>query len=427
MRSSDPVGGASPAPRPGASAAGQSGLRLTAFVCAMVLIGGLVTVAYSFGVRNAQPSAAAEVVEHPGGFGTPEGDEPVEVPSDVPEDLAPVLDLYEDLNSEAVEAPAGDAIVEGALEGMLEALDDPYATFYNEAAFAEFNELMSGEGTFSGVGMVVEETPEGIFVVTVLPDTPAERAGVESGEQIVSVNGENVRGKPIQQVTEMIKGKAGTEVRIGFAGGEAGQRELTIERAELHFPTLTSEQFDSGAGYIRLLQFTDDAGERVRDAVGQLVEQGAEGIILDLRGNPGGFLREAVEVAGAFIEDGLVVSVQERAGQREALEATGDAFEDVPLVVLVDEGSASASEIVAGAIQDAGRGTVIGQTTFGKGTVQTIRSLPDGSGFKFTTARYFTPSGDSIEGVGVKPDRLVDEDADALEVAKDVLRSLVAG
>jgi carboxyl-terminal processing protease len=177
-----------------------------------------------------------------------------------------------------------------------------------------------------------------------------------------------------------------------------------VTRAEFDLPIVTSETLEDDVGYINLLQFVEGAGERVREEVAAMVDDGVAGIVLDLRENPGGLLNEAVAVSSVFIEDGNIVTVEERSREREVFEAVGDAYEQVPLVVLVDDHSASASEIVAGAIQDADRGTIVGEQTFGKGTVQTITQLSDGSGAKFTTARYYTPSGDSIEGVGVKPD-----------------------
>ncbi len=181
-----------------------------------------------------------------------------------------------------------------------------------------------------------------------------------------------------------------------------------------------------GAGYVQLRQFTSGVGADLRDEVDKLVERGAKGIVLDLRGNPGGLLNEAVDVGSVFIEQGRIVSVKERGTRARVYNAQGDALEDLPLVVLVNKGSASASEIVAGAIQDADRGTLVGQRTFGKGTVQTIHRLDSGGGVKYTTAEYFTPSGDSIEDVGVKPERKVVGEKEQLAAARNALKALIA-
>ncbi len=378
--------------------------RLTAISCAVVLLAGVATAAYNEGVAD-------------GGVGV------VSSGGDAGRRTRVVDEVFAKVDAGAVERPDDDELVEGAVNGLLEALGDPYAQYYDAEAFSAFNDLLDGE--FSGVGLVLEEKPAGVTVVTVLEGAPAERAGVEVGERIVSVDGKDVRDLPIDVIVDRVKGDAGTEVTLGLAGGRAGRREITLTRERIDVPNLESRLLDDGSGYVKLLQFSNDSGERVRKAVDELVDSGARGIVLDLRGNPGGLLSEAVSVASVFIEDGAIVSVREREAERETLTARGDALESLPLVVLVDNSSASASEIVAGAVQDAGRGTIVGQTTFGKGTVQTIERLDAGGGVKFTTAEYFTPSGDSIEGVGVKPDEVV-EGADAqLSAAQRVLRAML--
>jgi carboxyl-terminal processing protease len=322
------------------------------------------------------------------------------------EDLRPLTELYEALNEQAVDRPDAEALVDGAIEGMLEQVDDPYSKFFSAGDFAEFNASL--DGTFSGVGLMLEETPDGPVIVSVLEGTPAQEAGIEEGERIVEVDGEDVAGDPLEKIVAKVKGEAGTSVRLGLAGGDEGRRTLEITRAEFDLPLVESELVDGDIGYVQLYQFADGAGQRVRRAVRSLRDEGARGIVLDLRGNPGGLLNEAISVASVFIEDGEIVSVQKRGGEREVYDAVDDAFESIPVVVLVDGNSASASEIVAGAVQDADRGTIVGETTFGKGTVQTIAQFSDGSGAKFTTARYYTPSGDSIEGVGVEPEVTVE-------------------
>lgn len=262
--------------------------------------------------------------------------------------------------------------------------------------------------------------------MTVFEGSPAAEAEMEVGERITSVDGTPVEGEPLDVVVDRIKGEEGTEVTLGLTGGAAGDREVTIERRSIELPNLTSELLDGGVGYVGLLQFTDGIGDEVRSAVTDLRDEGATSIVLDLRGNPGGLLQEAVDVAGVFVEDGAVVSVVERGQAAEEVEATGDAFAELPLAVLVDGGSASASEIVAAAVQDLDRGPIVGETTFGKGTVQTIRPLTDGSGMKFTTAEYLTPSGGSIEGTGVVPDREVAERDAQLDAAVELLSAAVA-
>ncbi len=339
--------------------------------------------------------------------------------ADAVADLDPVIELYEALNENAVDAPDAEKLVDGAIQGMLDQVDDDYARYFPAEDFEDFNASL--DGTFSGVGLMLTDTPDGPVIVSVLEGTPAEEAGIEEGERIVSVDGEDVSGDPLEQIVAKVKGEAGTTVTLGLAGGDEGRRTLEITRAEFDLPLTTREMLDGDIGYVRLYQFAQNAGERVRRDVRALLDDGARGIVLDLRTNPGGLLDEAVSVASVFVEDGEIVSVQKRRGEREMYDAVDDAFEDVPLVVLVNERSASASEIVAGAVQDADRGPIVGETTFGKGTVQTIAQFSDGSGAKFTTARYFTPSGDSIEGVGVEPDVGValDDDEEPVEIEDD--------
>lgn len=371
----------------------------------LVLLVGMVTAAYQLGARSADnPTVTA------GG-------------SDGEVDLGTLEELLERIRDEAVDAPSDQVLIEGAIDGMLEALGDDYALYYDAEEFAEFNRSL--DGSFFGVGLLLEESPEGATVVRALPDTPAEAAGIEVGEIIVSVDGEDVREVPLTTVVDMVTGPEGTPVVLGLEGGSAGPREVELVRAEIAVPTVESQLLDDGSGLVHLLTFSERSAEQVTQEIESLIDQGAEGIILDLRGNPGGLLSEAVEVAGVFVADELIVTVREANGQTRRLTADGQALTDLPLVVLVDEGSASASEIVAAAMQDLGRAEVVGETTFGKGTVQTVRPLSEG-GVKFTTAIYLTPSGDSIEGVGVKPDVTVSGEEEQVAAAQEALARTIA-
>jgi carboxyl-terminal processing protease len=387
--------------------------RVLGLACLVVLVAGMVTIAYQAGMQRASGSGPVQL--------------PGESSETLPEEFSAISDLYERISTDAVEPPDDDVLVEGALEGMLERLDDDYAVYYDPAEFMSFNELL--EGSFSGVGVMLEDTPDGHQIVNVLEETPAEAAGLEEGEYIVSVDGEDMRGAPLEAVVDRVQGEEGDPVTLGLEGGSAGEREVEVVRAELDRPVLETELLGDGVGHLQVLQFTENVAERVRTASQELVAQGARGIVLDLRGNPGGLLREAVRLTSVFVEEGRVVSVRESGGREETFDASGeaDALADIPLVVLVNGGSASASEIVAGAIQDLDRGEVIGEQTFGKGTVQTVRPLPGGAGVKFTTAEYFTSSGDSIEGSGIEPDRTVSEPEEQLDVAQEAVRSLLVG
>lgn len=377
--------------------------RLTAVLCCLVLLAGVATVAYDAGAAVA-PSSAAVVPAASLGF---------------------LEEMAQTLEADALRPPDEGELVTGAVDGMLEALDDPYARYYDPEAFDDLNASL--DGGFSGIGVVLEEGSAGVTVVSVIEGSPADRAGVQEGERIVSVDGEPVEDLPINAIVERVKGEAGTDVVLGFAGGPQGRRELRMTRERIELPNVDTELLDDNVGYIRMRQFTSGIGEQIRSSVNELVAEGAAGIVLDLRGNPGGLLNEAVNVASVFIEEGTVVEVKDRDDPRRAYRAKGDAIEGLPLVVLVNKGSASASEIVAGAVQDRGRGTVVGERTFGKGTVQNIHRLDAGGGVKYTSAEYFTPSGDSIEDVGVKPDRIAQGDAEEqLAAAQEALADLIA-
>jgi len=379
--------------------------RITATACALVFVAGVAQAAYSRGLADAGGGRAAASTDAGDGLGV-------------------VAEVLEQLDADAVKAPDGDKLADGAVDGILRALDDPYAQYFDADEFAEFNDALDGE--FSGVGLVLEEGPKGVRIVSVLDGTPAAEAGITEGERIVSVDGTDVSDKPINVIVERVKGEAGTDVTLGLAGGSQGRHEVTLTRRQIDTPNIEAKQLDDGTGYVRLLQFTGGVGDAVRGEVERLVAEGATGIVLDLRGNPGGLLPEAISIASIFIEDGPIVSVQERDAERRNYSARGDALAELPLVVLVDKGSASASEIVAGAVQDNDRGDIVGTSTFGKGTVQTIQTLDSGGGVKFTTAEYFTPSGDSIEGVGVQSDQVVRGDDAQLAAAQRALQAAVA-
>ena len=340
-----------------------------------VLLAGIVTASYRLGVRD----------------------------SGLPAEFDVLAQIYARVHAEAVKEPDDAALAEGAAVGMLAGLDDPYASYFDAEGFGRFSELL--EGSFTGVGLLLEEAPGGVLqVVKVIEGGPAEAAQVEVGERIVSVDGQPMANLPAEEVVRRVRGPEGTAVRVGFEGGSKGPRELQLTRARVELPVIEHRLLPDGVGVIELMEFPEDAGERVRAAVQDLVGQGARGIVLDLRGNPGGLLTEAVSVASVFVEDGPIVQVKERDQPLRAYEAEGKAYGQIPLVVLIDKGTASASEIVAQAVKTHARGRVVGVTSFGKGTVQVVRPLEGGAGVKFTIAEYLGPKGEAIEGKGVAPD-----------------------
>ncbi len=339
-----------------------------------------------------------------------------------------VEEAYDEIVSSAVDAPAEEALARGAIKGMLEVLkkDDPYALFYSPTAFRSFQELTSGK--FSGIGVWLKDKGGELTIVSVLPSTPAVEAGLEEGDVIRTIDGRAVGTLTSDEAVAHIKGPEGTDVELGI--DRAGEElDFTITRAEIDLPNLRASLRSDGLGYIQLFGFARGAGDEVRDEVAEMLDQGAEGIVLDLRNNGGGLFTEAVEVASVFIEQGDVVIYREagRGSEPEetTYEAEGDAFEDVPLVVLVNEGTASASEIVAGALQDQERATLIGTTTYGKGSVQEVVRLRDASALKLTTAAYVTPEGRDINGKGIAPDVEVSDAVEQKDRAVEILKGIV--
>jgi carboxyl-terminal processing protease len=335
-----------------------------------------------------------------------------------------VQDAFEEIRSSAVDAPTSEQLARGAVKGMLEVLkkEDPYALFYSPTAYRSFQELTTGE--FSGIGVWLKDKEEGLTIVSVLPSTPAVTAGLREGDVIRTIDGKAVADITSDEAVAHIKGPEGTEVSLGILR-EGEELEFEITRAEIALPNLQANLRADGLGYIQLFGFARGAGTEVREEVDAMLDQGAEGIVLDLRNNGGGLFSEAVEVASVFIEDGDVVIYRERPEGDTTYEAEGDAFEDVPLVVLVNEGTASASEIVAGALQDQERATLIGVKTYGKGSVQEVVRLRDASALKLTTAAYLTPEGRDINGSGIEPDVEVAETAEQKDRAVEILKGII--
>lgn len=328
------------------------------------------------------------------------------------------------IRGSALRSPGRKVLVKAAVRGMLEGLDDPYAAYLSPQAYRTLKEDES-EGQFSGVGLWMKEEDGRFKIVSVLDSSPAAAAGLQAGDLITSIDAKPVEGLALGEVSGRIQGRPGTTVRL-VVERESANREFVIKRRKLDLPTVSSRMIADRVGLVELVLFHGEAGRKVREAVTSLEKRGARGFILDLRGNPGGFLDEAVNVAEVFLDGGKVVSYRERGQPEVAYEATSPAATKLPLVVMVDEGSASASEVVAGAIQDRQRGLIVGTETYGKGSVQSFFPLSDGSAIKLTTASYFTPSGRAIGERGVIPDISVVERARQLARAKEVITGILA-
>jgi carboxyl-terminal processing protease len=328
-----------------------------------------------------------------------------------------------------------DALLDRSLEAAVESLDDRFSAYFDPETFEHFREATSGG--FEGVGMTVEAAARGLRVVNIFDGSPAEQAGLESGDIIVRADGRQLAGKTAAEATALIKGPKGTHVELRVRS-DGRERDVRVRRDRVDVPVVESRMRRADGeqiGHVTLVGFTSGAHGEVRRAVRTLLDDGAEGIVLDLRGNGGGLLNEAVLISSIFIPEGPIVSTKGRSRAERVFEATGDSIDtDVPVVVLVDRDSASASEIVAGAIKDRDRGTVVGMPTFGKGVFQEVQRLPNGGALDITVGEYFTPSGRNLggggttRGTGVPPDVRARDDSDtrrdealqaALRVAAD--------
>jgi carboxyl-terminal processing protease len=295
-----------------------------------------------------------------------------------------------------------DQLLDKSLGAAVKSLDDQFSHYFSPKDYADFQEVTQGQ--FSGVGMTVEETKKGLRVMTVYDGSPADKGGLKPGDVVVAVNGRSIAGSSSEASTARIKGPAGTPVTLTVRSGKR-EHEVKLERAQVDIPVVETTMERKGSrkvGHVRLAGFTSGAHGEVSQAVHKLLRQGADGIVLDLRDNGGGLLNEAVLISSIFIPEGKIVSTKGRTRPERVYEATGGAIPaKVPVAVLVNRQSASASEIVTGALQDRKRATVVGTRTFGKGVFQEIEQLSNGGALDITVGEYFLPSGRNIGGGGV--------------------------
>ncbi len=307
-----------------------------------------------------------------------------------------------------VEDVSDSTLIQGAIKGMLQGLD-PHSSYFTPEQYKTFITDMKGE--FGGLGMTIGMRNEAVTVIAPIEDTPASRAGIQAGDLIFKIDNTTTAGMDTEGAVKLMRGQPGTRVTLTILRkGEDKPLEFTLTREIIKIKSVRYEMLNGGIGYIKLNSFQEKSGDEVKKALQELEKQKSKGIILDLRNNPGGSLTEAVTVSSLFLPvNKNVVITKDRSNKDTVLTTKSFAYRDLkqPLVVLVNEGSASASEIVAGAIQDHGRGVIIGTTTFGKASVQTLLELRNGAAMKLTTARYYTPAGRSIQGVGIVPDVVV--------------------
>jgi carboxyl-terminal processing protease len=347
------------------------------------------------------------------------------------EQLKDIIDdqYYKPVNSES--------LYDGALKGLVSALGDPYSSYYTADEYqAKLEEL---SGTYSGAGMsVTADTQQDRIVITkVFKNSPAAKSGILAGDIILQIDGKAVGGMQLEQTTDLIKGNPGTRVTLTLMRGEK-VFDVDLTRANIEVERVQWRMLPEKVGYIRITEFNGDCIQAFDDAVKAIRKDGGVALILDLRDNPGGYFDAAVKIADRLLPEGRIVSTRNRAGKEE----TWDSDEEhigLPLALLINEYSASAAEIVAAAVKDAGAGKLVGENTYGKGIVQSLVTLKDGSGLKLTTSEYFSPRGQKINGVGVKPDiasdlpgelkkdpsKLTDENDAQLKAALELFRDLM--
>lgn len=293
-----------------------------------------------------------------------------------------------------------------AIAGMLNSVHDKYTVFLTPKEYAGLNQSLDGS-SFGGTGIVIVQNDQTkmIDVSNIIPDGPADKAGVQQDDTIVAIDGVPTKGMTIVQASKHLRGKEGTRVSLTIArDGKTLAQPIVISRAIVHQLSVYQKMLPNKVGYLDLTVFGQSTGQEITQALDRLQQEGARAIVMDLRDNGGGYLTAALAVSSKFIPSGPIVSVESRASQITTLEADNTAIPPLPLAVLVNGYTASASEITSGAIQDSGVGTLIGSKTFGKGVVQTIYPLPDGSAVKITTARYLTPKNRDINHLGIQPD-----------------------
>ncbi len=316
----------------------------------------------------------------------------------------------------------------GAIQGLIDSLGDPHTVYISPEDFATGIDIVSG--AFEGIGAQVDQDPVTGEIVIVAPfrDSPAEKAGIVPGDVLVSVDGEPAAGWTVAEAVKRIRGRQGTKVMIGIRHSDGKEKEVLITRSTIVIPTVFAHEIEDSSGtpvenlaYIELQQFTDQTVDDLSKELKMVVDSGYEGIILDLRRNPGGGLDATVSVADMFLNQGIIITQVDRDGSETSFEARkgGEAL-DIPIVVLVGPGSASGSEVLAGALRDHDRATLIGEQTFGKGSVNHVRTLSDGGALYVTIARWKTPKGELIEGVGLAPDVKISATQEDTDAQRDV-------
>lgn len=309
---------------------------------------------------------------------------------------------YEQIKSDYYQKTDDSKLVDGAIKGMISSLDDPYSSYMDPQEGKSFEETISA--SFEGIGAQVEEKDGSILIVSPIKGSPAEKAGVKPNDQILKVNGKSVKGLNVNEAVALIRGKKGTNVKLVLHRAGVGDLNLSIKRDTIPVETVYSEMKKGDIGEIQITSFSESTAKELNSAIDSLEKQGAKGYILDLRGNPGGLMDEAIKMSNMFIDKGKnIMQVEYKDGTKEVMKATKERKVTKPTVVLVNDGTASAAEIMSAALHESSGIPLIGEKTFGKGTVQTAKDYSDGSTVKLTIAKWLTADGEWIHKKGIKP------------------------
>lgn len=341
------------------------------------------------------------------------------------DELRAFTDVFNLARRNYVESVDDKTLLDAAIRGMLSDLD-PHSAYLEPKEFETLGD--ASRGRYSGVGVSLATKNQRIVVDAVINGSPADEAGLNPGDVITAVDGRPVKGRALSIAIDEMDGDPGSEVALRILTPQGDEREIRLTREYIMIPSLSFEWLDRSYGYFRMTQFHRDSATHLEEALASIAREGKplRGLVIDLRDNPGGVMQPAVDIADGFLDEGRIVSTR---GRNESMQMEFNAHEGewlpgIPLVLLVDRGSASASEVLAGALQDYGRALVVGERTFGKGSVQSVMPLRNGGGVKLTTARYYTPSGKSIQAHGITPDITIDGSHDERQRESDLERHL---
>ena len=334
-----------------------------------------------------------------------------------------MIALEELVKEDFYKKTSDEELVNSAIKGMFSGLDDPYSQYYTKAEFEKLKEQTSG--SFVGIGVYISPASDddNITIIAPIEGSPAQKSGIKAGDKILKVDGKVVSSKNSDEAITLIKGKKGTEVDLTIKRGEQ-ILDIKVKRDEIVSKTVEDKLLDDNIGYIKITSFSEHTNKEFETALNTLKKDNIKGLVIDLRDNPGGLLNVCKDIADSLIGEGTIVYTKDNKGNTEYLKSDSKKL-GLPIAVLTNEGSASASEILTGAIIDNKAGISVGTTTFGKGLVQSVRELKDGTGFKLTTAQYFTPNGDYINGKGIKPTIEEKDEAKQLDTAVEWIKEQI--